>query len=152
VVKGAGDFDGLYGRALSIAIGGLGVVADAASETAFTYYDSSVPRNTPGCPAILDAPQSLLASDDLYEIELGDPFGPSLEHQWSVAWDSVECATSYLVRFYRGDGTFFDVSATEPFYRTVGGLNENLRAVAVAAVGPNGVVGLFTQRFDFIQL
>jgi hypothetical protein len=151
-IKGVGDFDGFYGRALSLGVGTLGVTADAASETVLTVYDSDIPANTPGCPAILPAPQNLLAADDLYEIDLGSPLGPDLEHKFSVAWDSVECATGYVLRFYRGDGTTFQIPSSEPFFTTVGGLNENLRGVAVAAVGPNGVVGIFSERFDFVSL
>ncbi len=114
-IKGVGDFSGFYGRALSLSIGTLGVTADAASETEFTYYDSSVPPNAPGCPAILPAPQNPLAADDTYLFE------DQIEHRFAVAWDSVDCATGYVLRFFQADGTTYQVQTTEPFYSTVGG-------------------------------
>jgi hypothetical protein len=145
-LRGVGDFDGFYGTALSLAAGSLGVNVNAASETVLlTYPDPSVPPNAPGCPAILPAPENLIASDTLVLFE--DQF----EHTFSMAWDSVGCATGYVLRFFRGNGTSFQVPASEPFFSTVGGPNENLRGVAVAAVGPNGVVGIFSERVEFVQ-
>ena len=148
-IKGVGDFDGFYGKALSLGVGALGVTADAASETNLTYYDSSVPPNTPGCPAILPAPQNLIAAEATYFVEVGNT--QQIEHRLSMAWDSVECATGYVLRIYIGDGTSFDLKASEPFYSNVGA-GYGARGAAVAAVGPNGVVGIFSERVDLVTL
>ena len=151
-LKGVGDFAGFFGRAFSLSIGSLGVNVNAASETVLTHRDSSVPPNAPGCPAILPPPQSVVAVDDLYEIQIGGTL--ELEHRFAIAWDSVECATGYVIRTFNADGTSDQTTVSEPFFNAVGGAGTSryFQAVAVAAIGPNGVVGVFSERVDFVPM
>jgi hypothetical protein len=135
-LAGVGDFNGLYGTAVSRTPASLGVSTNAASNTIVTHVDLSVPPNPPGCPtgALLPPPANLLARQFL---------GIHTE----LVWDSVECASGYAVslRFADGGPRIFTVPGTtlaDSSYPSsfLGGLV----AFSVASIGQDGRRGPFS--------
>ena len=140
-VKAIGDYEGYYGRALSLAVGILGVVVDAASETVLTYRDSSVPPNPPGCPPgrPLPSPRNVIG------VVLGEDVG-------RLSWDSVECASHYIVRVVGAEGTAVDFNTQNPRLLLTQLFAYQGTVVSVAAVAPDGTVGAFSEAIPFNRL
>jgi hypothetical protein len=142
-VKGVGDYAGIYGTASSLSPGSFGLNANAASTTDFTYRDPSSPPNPAGCPSAqeLSPPLNALAGE-------GRRTGP-LALGIPLAWDSVECAAGYWIRVRDKDGFISRTARIDkPSYLLDFDVND--RTFAVAAVGPDGTVGPFSQEFELL--
>jgi hypothetical protein len=137
-VRGIGNYEGYYGSALSRGVGGLGLSANAASDTVLVPRDPSIAQNPPGCPAgvPLPAPRNIIIADRSY---LGSNRGVEME------WSSVECAIGYVVRFEDEFGNTFDRPATKPEYVFLGGADTLRAIISIAAVAADGTVGQFSE-------
>ena len=142
-VRGIGDYEGLYGTALSRAPGNLGITANAASDTITSYRDPSVTPNPPGCPVAepLPAPLNLIAVRSREFISRA-----------YLKWNSVECAVGYVVRVHdRITDEVRELSSSGPSYEADGGILVAGNRVSVAAVAADGTVGQFSTPVSVID-
>jgi hypothetical protein len=112
----------------AINAGGVGGTGQAPLQTVGTA--------SPGCPAGALPPPTNLRSGGGFSVR-----------ETVFRWDPVACADSYVVRLFRDDGSFFDVTTATTRLETGNGLvGTPTAAFAVASRGADGAVGVFSPQ------
>jgi hypothetical protein len=117
-LAGVGEFDGYYGSAASRTPASFGLVADAASDTTIRSARPSYYR----CPSAADPVRPR-------------PFATSRSGRTSIQWNSIDCATDYVVRLALADGSVRFINSSTTGLTTI----LDVREISVAAVTSGGI-------------